>query len=264
MNWCIKVKGNLNFMSVFFNLLNLFKKQQIQEPVDLSSIKVDIHSHLLPGIDDGAATMDDTIAMLWKFQELGYQKLIMTPHVMTGVYNNTPEIIRTKLEEVKKAASEVGIQLTLECSAEYFLDDIFLENVANGNVIPFNDNHLLFECSFRSESQILTNAIFTMRSNGYQPIIAHFERYLYYHDRPEFAQYLRDLGVYIQVNINSVLGHYGPEVKKQALRLIKDNCVDFVGTDCHRIEHLNLLEKSLKSNSLNALLNCELKNASFL
>jgi len=251
-------------MASLFNLLNLFKNQAPTEPVELSKLKVDIHSHLLPGLDDGAANMDETLAMLWKFQELGYQKLIMTPHVITGVYNNSSEAILEKLDEVISAAREVGITLQLECAAEYFLDDVFLEKVYNGDVLTFQGNHVLFECSFRNESQILNNAIFAMRSNGYQPVLAHFERYMYYHDKPEYATQLRDLGVMIQVNMNSVLGHYGPEVKKQALRLIRDNAVDLVGSDCHRIQHLQLLENGLGSESLRSLLNCELKNASFV
>lgn len=250
-------------MYSLFNLLSIFKRQEQLPPVDLSGLKVDIHSHLLPGIDDGAATMDDSIAMMWKFQELGYSKLIMTPHVMTGVYDNTTEIIQNKLVEVKAAAKEAGISLELECSAEYYLDEIFIEKIKSRDLIPFNGNHILFECSFRNESQIIDNAIFTLRSNGYQPVLAHYERYLYYHDRMDVVKRFRDLGVLIQVNINSVLGHYGPEVKKQTMRLIKENQVDLVGTDCHRIQHLQLLEEKLDSEALRALMSLELKNSTF-
>src|SRR6218665_2459991 len=153
----------------------------------LAPLKVDIHSHLLPGIDDGAQTLDHTLGMLRKFEELGYQKMVLTPHVMSGVYNNTPEIIREKLEEVRNLIRETKINLEVDASAEYYLDDTFLELIRTNNLIPFNGNHILFECSFRDVPLLLDQVIFELQSKQYQPIIAHLERYYYYHKSIEKA-----------------------------------------------------------------------------
>lgn len=245
------------------SLFTFFSKKP-SFPINLSVLQVDIHSHLLPGIDDGAPTLDHSIGMLRRFEELGYKKLIITPHIMSGVYDNTSAVILEKLEEVKVAAKQAGIPLQLEASAEYYLDETLLERVRTNDLLPFHGNHILFECSFRSESQHVDTLIFQLLSKGYQPVIAHFERYVYYHNRIKEAQRLRDNGVYIQLNINSLTGHYGPAVKKQAVLLVKNKLVDIVGSDCHRIEHLNLLEKHLSDQEMHDLMELELKNSSFL
>ena len=126
--------------------------RQKKEAVKLGeNLIVDIHSHLLPGIDDGAPTMDHTIGMLRKFEELGYQKLIMTPHIMSGVYDNTSEIILNKLEEVRKVSQDLGLKLILEASAEYYFDETLFERLRNKDLLPFQGNHILFEFSFRNQ-----------------------------------------------------------------------------------------------------------------
>ena len=229
----------------------------------LAPLKVDIHSHLLPGIDDGAQTLDHTLGMLRKFEELGYQKMVLTPHVMSGVYNNTPEIIREKLEEVRNLIRETKINLEVDASAEYYLDDTFLELIRTNNLIPFNGNHILFECSFRDVPLLLDQVIFELQSKQYQPIIAHLERYYYYHKSIEKAQQLRAQGVLIQVNMLSFTGHYGPDIKKQAELLLKHNLIDILGSDCHRIEHLQILERNLHLPAFKALLASNLQNAKF-
>lgn len=245
------------------SLFSFLQPKRPKDPADLSALQVDIHSHLLPGIDDGAKTMDHTLGMLHKFAELGYQKLILTPHVMDGVYNNTPEIIRAKLEEVKAAAKAAGIPIELEASAEYYFDETLPELLRKGNLLPFHGNHILFECSFRNEPVQLEEFLFELSTSGYQPIIAHFERYGYYHGSMDMARRLRDRGVWIQLNLNSLTGHYGPDVKKQGLRLIKEGLVDIAGSDCHRIEHLHLLEQHLGSDVFHQLLALPLRNKDF-
>jgi protein-tyrosine phosphatase len=243
-------------MSIFSFLQS--KRESVS--IDLSILEVDVHNHLLPGIDDGAKTMDHTIGMLRKFEELGYKKLIMTPHVMNGVYNNTRETILGKLEEVKTVAASLGMNLELEASAEYFFDDTLFDRLRNNDLLPFAGNHILFECSFRNEPSQLEEFVFQLCTSGYQPVIAHFERYPYYHGSTDFANRLRDMGVWIQLNFNSLTGHYGPEVKKQGIRLIKEGLVDIASTDCHRIEHLQLLEKHMGEEAFHQLMALPLKN----
>jgi len=242
-------------------MLGLFKPKK---NVSLAPLKVDIHSHLLPGIDDGAKTLDHTLGMLRKFEELGYEKMIFTPHVMSGVYNNTPEIIKAKLEEVRNLIRETGIKMEVDASAEYYLDDSFLELIRTNNLLPFGGNHILFECSFRDVPQLLDQVIFDLQSKQYQPVIAHLERYYYYHKSLEKAQQLRAQGVLIQVNMLSFTGHYGPDIKKQAELLLKNNLIDILGSDCHRIEHLQILEKNLHLPAFKTLMGSKLINSNFL
>jgi len=243
---------------------SLFKRSNKNNPVDLSVLGADMHSHLLPGIDDGSKSTDHSLGMMRKFQELGYKKLITTPHVMNGVYNNTTAVILEKLEELRFAAKAAGLTIELDASAEYYFDETLFERIKNEDLLPFCGNHILFECSFRNEPQQLEELVFLLRSSGYQPILAHFERYAYYHGSTEMAKKLRDRGVWIQLNLNSLAGHYGPEVKKQGMRLVKEKLVDVVGSDCHRIEHLHILEEHLSDPEFHQLMKLPLKNTIFL
>lgn len=245
-------------------LFGLFNTQK-KEAADLGgNLLVDIHSHLLPGIDDGAPTMDHTIGMLRKFEELGYQKLILTPHIMSGVYDNTSEIILQKLEDVRKVSRDLGLKLELEASAEYYFDETLFERVRRKDLLPFHGNHILFEFSFRNQPSQVEDIVFSLKSAGYQPVLAHFERYLYFHPSVEIARSLRERGCYIQVNMNSFTGHYGPDVKNQAIRLLKAGLIDILGSDCHRIQHLELLESSLKDAVFHQLMALKVKNPEFL
>lgn len=241
-------------------MLSFFRSKK---NVSLAPLKVDLHNHLLPGIDDGAKTSDHTLGMLRKFEELGYEKLIFTPHVMSGVYNNTPEIITAKLEEVREMIRETGLKLEVDASAEYYLDDSFLELIRSNKLLPFAGNHILFECSFRDVPLLLDQVVFELQSKQYQPVIAHLERYYYYHKSLEKARQLRAQGVLIQVNLLSFTGHYGPDIKKQAELLLKNNLIDLVGSDCHRIEHLQILEKNLHLPAFKGLMEQSLKNKNF-
>ncbi len=245
-------------------LFGAFKRQR-KEAANLGeALRVDIHSHLLPGIDDGAPTMDHTIGMLRKFEELGYQKLILTPHIMSGVYNNTSEIILQKLEEVRNVSRELGLRLTFEASAEYYFDETLFERVRTKDLLPFHGNHILFEFSFRNQPSQIEDIVFSLKSAGYQPVLAHFERYMYFHPSIDIARSLRERGCFIQVNLNSFTGHYGPDVKNQAIRLLKAGLIDILGSDCHRIQHLELLESSLNQSVFHQLAELEVKNPLFL
>lgn len=244
-----------------FSAFNRQKKEAVKLGENLI---VDIHSHLLPGIDDGAPTMDHTIGMLRKFEELGYQKLIMTPHIMSGVYDNTSEIILNKLEEVRKVSQDLGLKLILEASAEYYFDETLFERLRNKDLLPFQGNHILFEFSFRNQPSQIEELVFQLKSAGYQPVLAHFERYVYFHSSVEVARSLRERGCFIQVNLNSFTGHYGPDVKNQAIRLLKAGLIDVLGSDCHRIQHLELLENSLKDSIFHQLSEVKFKNTGFI
>lgn len=226
---------------------NLFKKKEVLPPFDLGRFKSDMHSHLIPGIDDGAQDMDQTIAMLAKFESLGYKKVVTTPHIMTDSFPNNPEIILSGLEKVKNEIKKVGIEIEIEAAAEYYFDETLMPKIKNKELLTFGDNYVLVEFAFHSPPQFLDQLFFELKTHGYRPVIAHFERYLYYLGKIDKAEKWRSEGINIQINLNSLFGQYGPEVQKQAEKLIDEGQFDFVGTDCHRIEHLMILEKNLSS-----------------
>lgn len=240
----------------------LFKrKESLLSPADYSVLKADMHSHLIPGIDDGSRNMDETIAMLAKFEALGYQKVITTPHVMSDYYKNTPEIILGGLKKVQEEAQSLGLKIQIEAAAEYYFDDAFVNSLkAKKELLTFGDRFLLFEYSFH-EAPVQTEAmIFEMVTQKYQPVLAHFERYTYYLGSVEEAHKLRARGVNIQVNTNSLLGHYGHGIQKQAELLVDEKAVDFLGSDCHRIEHILKIEQAAKLPYVHKALALPLKN----
>jgi protein-tyrosine phosphatase len=226
---------------------------------DLSLLHTDIHSHLIPGIDDGAKTMDHSLGMVKRFADLGYKKLITTPHVMSDMYRNTPEIILNGLESLREEVKRMGIPIELEAAAEYFYDEMLFEKIERGEILTFGNQYVLFEFAFLQKPMRENELIFAFQSNGYKPVLAHFERYVFY-DSIKPAEEFKEKGVLIQLNLNSLTGHYGPQIKKQAERLIDAQLVDFAGSDCHRIEHLDVLEKHLSSRYFHKLLDLHLLN----
>jgi protein-tyrosine phosphatase len=242
-------------------IFNFFgKKKEVLQPFDLSRFKVDIHSHLIPGIDDGSQTMDETIAMLAKFQSLGYKKVITTPHVMSDSFPNTSENILAGLEDVRAEIKKVGLTIEIDAAAEYYFDETFVAKIKAKDLLTFGDNYVLLEFAFHSPPQYIDQMFFELQSRGYRPVVAHFERYMYYLGKIDRAIEWRQKGINIQININSLSGHYGPDIKKQAERLIDAGEFDFIGTDCHRIEHLMLLEDSLTSPYIHKIGHYLLKN----
>ena len=250
-------------MGVFSFFKNKNKQEVILPPFDFGYIEVDMHNHLLPSIDDGAPTMEHTIGMLLKFQELGYKKLVFTPHVMQDCYPNTPEIILEKLNEVKTEIEKLGIKLEVKASAEYNVEDVLMDKIKEKKIIPLPGNYLLFEYSFFSKPQQTENFIFEMIVHGFKPIIAHFERYPYYFNNEQIIKKYKDKGVFIQINLLSIIGHYGPEVQKQVHWMIDNGWVDFVATDCHRIDHLEILQKMSSHPYLHKLKDLDLLNQTF-
>jgi tyrosine-protein phosphatase YwqE len=221
-----------------------------------------MHSHLIPGIDDGSQNMDQTLIMLAKFESLGYRKVITTPHIISDVYKNDPQIIREGLKKVREAAIEKGLSIQIEAAAEYYFDETLLQKLRTGEeLLTFSGKHVLFEFSFHEKPDRIDELLFEFKTRGYQPVLAHFERYLYWIRKPEQARIFREQGVLIQVNLNSLTGHYGPEIRKQAEKLVDMNCIDLVGTDCHRIEHLMILEKNLALPFMHKINQLDLKNS---
>lgn len=227
---------------------NIFKKSPKLEPIDLGLLSTDLHSHLIPGIDDGSKSMEMSLDLLRKFSSLGYKKVITTPHVMSDYYKNTPEIILGGLEKVREAIALENIPIEIEAAAEYYLDHHLGELIKQKNLLTFGDNYVLFELSFTAEPPGVKDTIFEMIMEGYKPILAHVERYPFYFDDFTTLEDLKDRGCVLQLNINSLSGQYGPQVKKMAEQVIDKDLIDVVGSDCHHMGHLEMLD-DLRTNS---------------
>ena len=235
---------------------NLFKKKnpQLDEALSFSPIVADMHSHLLPGIDDGSVDMENSIELISALHSMGYKKLITTPHIFWDMYKNTTEIIREKEALVKAELLARGIDVEFQAAAEYYVDEHFEELIAKDDILSFGDKYVLFELSFDTEQINYKRAVFNLQLNGYKPILAHPERYEYWHTNFSKYEEVADRGVHIQINTNCLTGHYGPGVKRISERLIEADLVDFIGTDTHHVGHLNLLEAMRRSPLLKKLI----------
>lgn len=226
-------------------LSKIFSKQPKLEPLSLSVFKADIHSHLIPGIDDGAPDMEASIEMIRRFKEIGFNKIVTTPHVMCDYYKNTPDKILKGLDEVRNELSKQNIDIGISAAAEYNLDDGLAELIEKKQILTIGDNYVLFELPFMSEPPNFQEIVFNFQMAGYKPILAHPERYSYWYSDFEKYEEIKAKGVLMQMNLLSLTGHYSPQTKKIAEKMIDANLVDAVGTDCHRIEHLMMLEDNL-------------------
>ena len=230
----------------FFNRI-FSKKEEIIDPIDISFLRNDIHSHLIPGIDDGSPEMETTIVLLKKFIDLGYKKVITTPHVMSDYYKNNPEIILSGLNNVRKEIKKQNLDIQIEAAAEYNLEPEFEKLLDDGKLLSFGaEKYLLFELSFFDEPLRLNETIWKMIEKGFRPVLAHVERYGYWHNNYDKVEEMINRGVKLQLNIGSVTGAYGPEVKKFAERLIKDEIIEFVGSDCHHLHHLEMINHAIR------------------
>ena len=229
---------------------------------DYSAIAVDMHSHLIPGIDDGARTLEDSMALIRRMHELGYKKLITTPHIQNEFYKNTPESIRSGLEQVREALRRENIPVEIEAAAEYLIDDGFEEKMSNGSLMTFGDKYILVELSYYNPHPNLKTFIFNLQIDGYKVILAHPERYSYWFNDFEKFEDLKDRGVNFQVNLVSLAGYYPDPVKKFAEKLIDKGMIDFAGSDMHNMNYMQALEVCLKERSLARLLESgRLRNA---
>lgn len=231
---------------------NLFKAKPFIR--DLSVLGVDFHSHFLPGIDDGAENLNQSIEMIAAMQDLGFRKLITTPHIMGDYYKNSAETILPKLQEVQLAMQMHGLTIQLEAAAEYYCDEMLVKKVETNEILTFSSKYVLIELSFIHPSDFFDVITFNLQMNGSKIILAHPERYTYWHHSIEKLQAIKDKGVFLQLNLGSLIGQYGSSVKRMAERLIEENMIDFVGSDVHKIDHVNSLKKLFNNHYFNKLI----------
>jgi len=234
-------------------LFSRFFSKKAEPLQDYAWLGVDMHSHLIPGIDDGAKSMEDSMQLARGLSDLGFTHAITTPHIMTDFYRNTPDQIFAGLAQVQQAMEAEGIPLKLAAAAEYYLDEGLEPKMNEGPLLTFGQNHVLFEVSYINRPQSMERLIFKLNSNGYKPILAHPERYTFlYDDYTKYAE-LKAIGVLFQLNILSLLGHYGPHAKMIGNRLIDDDMIDLLGSDVHSMRHLGGLRAALAEPGLQKL-----------
>ena len=226
-------------MGLLGNLLG--KSTPALPPVDLGVLQCDVHSHFIPGIDDGAPTLEDGLDLLRAMHELGYRKVVTTPHSMADGYKNAPEVILGGLEKLRRAVKDDGLDIEVDAAAEYYLDHDFLEKTSAQKLLTFGTDKVLFELPFISEPVMLLNAVFEMQTQGYQPVLAHPERYQFWYADLGMMEKLKDRGVLFQLNIIALMGAYGPAAKKAAERIADRGWYELVGSDCHSMKHIEAL-----------------------
>ncbi|HSW67867.1 MAG TPA: CpsB/CapC family capsule biosynthesis tyrosine phosphatase [Bacteroidales bacterium] len=225
----------------FFN--KLFSKTPTVA-TGFSAVGTDFHSHLIPGIDDGVKSIEESLELIRQFKELGFKKLITTPHAQEEFFKNDTTTIISGLKTIKDAVRNEGIEIEIEAAAEYLLDDGFAKKFRNGELITFGNKYLLVELNYYSPHPNFKQFLFDLQIEGYQVILAHPERYSYWFR--DFGKYndLKDRAIFFQINTVSLAGHYGNEEKKVAEKLIKEGMVEFVGSDVHNQHYMNSLIKA--------------------
>jgi protein-tyrosine phosphatase len=228
-----------------------------------NSLFADIHSHLVPAIDDGVQTPEESLRIIKKFSELGYTKLITTPHVMSDTYKNTSSGILDGLARLNTFLKENQIDVTVEAAAEYYLDEHLMSMLKNQEpLLTFGKKYLLFETNFLNEPFNLKDFIFLATTQGYKPVLAHPERYMYLQTAMDKSEDLINRGVLFQINISSITGYYSRVVQTAAHKLIDKGWVHFLGSDCHHDKHIEQVEIARKMKYFQKALTLPLLNNS--
>lgn len=215
-------------------------------PENFAFLGVDFHSHLIPGVDDGAQEMAHSCDFVQAFERLGFQKIITTPHVHGDFYRNTTEGLQEGLANVQKELQGLSCSLPVEVAAEYYLDNYFLSDVLPHGLLTFGRNQVLVEVSIVGWPRNFDQILFSVQTAGYSPVLAHPERYSPPEDGVKFFKEIKERGVEMQMNLLAPTGYYGPEVKRLALDLLDAGVYDYAASDLHHERHLMNLEKMLQ------------------
>jgi len=208
---------------------------------------VDIHSHLIYDIDDGASDIDKSIELIKELSLLGYEKLITTPHISNS-FPNSKKTILEKLDVLRDELLKKDISIDIEVGAEYYIDDYFENILESDEILSFGEeNYLLFEFSHFTPPRDVEDIVYEMILKGYKPVLAHPERYIYWHSNFDKYIELKDMNVLFQINLNSIVGYYNRDIQAITEKLIKKGMVDFVGSDTHHMTHIKSLQKVISS-----------------
>lgn len=203
--------------------------------------RTDWHCHILPGVDDGFKTMADSLAALSRYEEAGIKEVWLTPHIMEDIPNRTGAL-RERFTELTLAYKG---PLRLHLASENMMDVVFDQRLEAGDLLPMKDRRLLVETSYFNPPIGMDDILKAIKSKGYFPLLAHPERYMYMDDRRYEA--LKAMEIEFQLNIGSLTGAYGHEVKAKAEHLLQAGMYEYTGTDLHRLSSFeHLLNAELK------------------
>jgi protein-tyrosine phosphatase len=212
-----------------------------------SPVKVDIHAHLIPNVDDGAVDVHDSVKLIKGLYDMGLRKLIATPHV-SELYPNTNDTILDGLIRLNQHLFEEKIDIQISVAAEYMINDIFEEMIIKGEpLLTLPDRYILVEMSHLSEPSNLLRVLSLLKAKGYKPVLAHPERYRFYNNNITDFQRLKGLGCKFQVNLLSLIGYYGKLVSDCAWALLHNSMIDFIGTDLHNVRQLQILKENINA-----------------
>lgn len=226
-------------------MFSIFKSKPVLKELIPNGF-VDIHSHVLYGLDDGAKSISDTVFLIESMKEFGFEKIITTPHTTPLVWDNTKEVILKKLDEVKIEIPDLSNAVSLNVASEYLIDDSFLKRLEEEKLLCLKDNMVLIEMSYINPPIQLYDILFKLVTQGYQPILAHPERYNFYKNDFDSFKRLKKAGCLFQLNLLSVTGYYGQGITKVADELLKNNMYDFVGSDIHHDNHIAGFSSKIK------------------
>ncbi|MGE8341966.1 Tyrosine-protein phosphatase YwqE [Flavobacterium sp. ACN2] len=233
-------------------MLSFLKPKPILKEL-LDGSFVDIHSHILPGIDDGAKNIKKSVDLVSSLQEIGVSQIITSPHISHYVWNNSPEIIASKLLETEKALEENKIEIPVRAAAEYLIDSWFENHFKEEKLLTLKDNYILVEISYQNAPLNIYKTIFEIQLAGYIPVLAHPERYLFYHNKFSEYEKLKNAGCLFQLNLLSTVEYYGSKIAKVTDELLAKGMYSFCGTDVHHKKHIEAFDSKLKIKNIQSL-----------
>lgn len=224
---------------------------------------VDIHSHLLPGVDDGSTSFQETLLLSQSLEDIGISQFITTPHFMENVWDNTKNDIQLLEDKTILELQKYEFNKPFKAAAEYLMDEQFIRLFQSGELLTLKDNYVLVEISYTNPPIQLYEIIFDLRVAGYKPVLAHPERYVFYHYNFEEYAKLKKAGCLFQLNLLAVVGYYGGGITKIADKLLKKGMYDFVGSDVHHLKHIEAFNEKVITKEITSLKEAIAKNEFF-
>lgn len=230
-------------------IFNLFKsKPTLKELIPQGF--VDIHSHILPGVDDGAKDLKESIELLSAMKKMGFSKIIATPHTYPGVHNNDNNDIKKSYDSLIEVTKD---NYRIDYASEYLLESSIIDRAKNKSLLTLKKNYVLLELSYIAAPINLNEILFQVLTNDYIPVIAHPERYRFFHNDFNMFKDLKRKGCKFQVNLLSTVGYYGDDVLSICNKLLERGCIDFVGSDIHKKRHVDAFNFRVKTKKINLL-----------
>jgi tyrosine-protein phosphatase YwqE len=238
-----------------------FISKNKENHADKNYLPLDFHSHLIPTIDDGSKSLEESLDIISFFKNKGVKKMITTPHISMDYFPNTRDDILKRFDEFRRAVADAGMDMELGLGAEYMIDDGFKKIVDEKKFLTFGNNYLLVELGTFSEHPDFSARLFDLQCNGYQVILAHPERYSFWHRNKDIYFDLKEREIFFQLNLLSLTNIYSSEVNAMARWLIDNKLIDFVGSDVHHNSQLQTYSKAINSPLFAKMMHdCDIKN----